>query len=178
MDVKTKLSERINMYDINEILSLAHDNDSLKKELYDLAICEDEKVGYQAAWILTHFSSQDNKWLYNKQGELIDKVLACRHGGKRRLILTLLYKQPLVDMTRIDFLDFCLERMISKEELPAVQSLCMKIAYELCLPIPELMQELNTMLEMMEADLTPAIRAIRKSILKAMQKSKSLQKLR
>ncbi|MFV0467414.1 MAG: hypothetical protein ACK5MK_00640, partial [Dysgonomonas sp.] len=142
-----------------------------------LVIGEDEIIGYHAAWIFTHFSSQDNEWLYNKQDQLIDEVLVCKHGGKRRVILNLLYRQPFPNPPRVDFLDFCLERMMSSEELSGVKSLCMKIAYELCRPIPELVQELKTMLVMMEGDLVPSIRAVRKNILKAIQKGKSLQKL-
>lgn len=177
MNFKAKLSERIDMDDIRLILSLTEQSDKRKQELYDLVLGEDEKIGYHSAWILTHFSKHDNKWLYKKQGELIDEVLVCKHGGKRRVILNLIYKQPLSNPLRVDFLDFCFERMLSSKELPGVQSLCMKIAYELCLPIPELTQELKTTLEMMEGDLCPAIRAVRKNILKAMQKKKSLQKI-
>ena len=177
MDFKSRLSERIGMDDINEILRLTHDSDSRKQELYNLVISEDEAIGYHAAWIFTHFSSQDNEWLYNKQDQLIDNILVCKHGGKRRVMLNLLYRQPFPNPPRVDFLDFCLERMMSSEELPGVKSLCMKIAYELCRPIPELIQELKTMLAMMEGDLVPSIRAVRKNILKAMQKGKSLQKL-
>ncbi|PXV65550.1 hypothetical protein CLV62_107147 [Dysgonomonas alginatilytica] len=176
MDFRTKLSQRIGMYDINEILRLTHDSESRKQELYDLVIGEDQAIGYHATWIFTHFSSQDNEWLYNKQDQLIDEVLACKHGGKRRVMLNLLYRQPFPNPPRVDFLDFCLERMMSGEELPGVKSLCMKIAYELCRPIPELMQELKTMLAMMEGDLVPSIQAVRKNILKAMQRGKSLQK--
>lgn len=177
MDFKGKLSGRIGMDDVKEILLLTHDNDIRKQELYNFLIGEDETIGYHAAWIFTHFSSQDNEWLYNKQDRLIDEVLVCKHGGKRRVMLNLLYRQPFPNLPRVDLLDFCLERMMSSEELPGVKSLCMKIAYELCRPIPELVQELKTMLAMMEGDLVPSIRAVRKNILKAMQKGKSLQKL-
>lgn len=52
----------------------------------------------------------------------------------------------------------------------------MKIAYELCRTIPELMQELKTTLEMMDGKLCPAICSVRKNILKAMQKGKSMQR--
>ncbi|HMM04721.1 MULTISPECIES: hypothetical protein [unclassified Dysgonomonas] len=177
MDFKARLSLRIGMNDINEILRLTHDSDTRKQELYNLVIGEDEVIGYHAAWIFTHFSSQDNEWLYNKQDQLIDEVLACKHGGKRRVMLNLLYRQPFPNPPRVDFLDFCLGQMMSSEELPGVKSLCMKIAYELCRPIPELEQELKTMLAMMEGDLVPSIQAVRRNILKAMQKGTSLQKL-
>ncbi|WP_353123941.1 hypothetical protein [Dysgonomonas capnocytophagoides] len=177
MDFKARLSQRIGMDDINQILCSTHDCDTRKQELYNLVIGEDEIIGYHATWIFAHFPSQDNEWLYNKQDQLIDEVLACKHGGKRRVMLNLLYRQPFPNPPRVDFLDFCLERMMSSEELPGVKSLCMKIAYELCHSIPELIQELKTMLAMMEGDLVPSIRAVRKNILKAIQKGKSLQKL-
>lgn len=51
----------------------------------------------------------------------------------------------------------------------------MKLAYELCRPIPELIQELCIALEMMEGELSPAIQVTKKNILKAMTKGKSLQ---
>lgn len=175
MNFKAKLSERIAMEDVKEILRLIDNSDNSKQELYDLVLGEDEKIGYHAAWVLTHFSTEANKWLYKKQDELIDEVMVCEHGGKRRVILNLLYKQPLADPPRVDFLDFCLERMLSVKELPGVQSLCMKIAYELCRTIPELTQELKTILEMMEGELCPAISSVRKNILKAIPKGKSLQ---
>lgn len=175
---KSKLSSRIGMDDIQEILRLTQQSDTQKQELYNLVMGDDETIGYHAAWVFTHFSYEDNKWLYDKQDQLIDEVLVCKHGGKRRVILNLLYKQPLTNPLRVDFLDFCFDQISSGNALPAVKSLCMKIAYELCLPIPELKQELKTAIEMMDGDLSPAIRSVRKSILKAIIKDKTLQKLR
>lgn len=61
MNFKARLSKRIGMEDINDILRLTHDSDSRKQELYNLVIGEDEIIGYHAAWIFTHFSSQDNE---------------------------------------------------------------------------------------------------------------------
>ena len=177
MNFKEKLSGRIGMDDITEILRLTRQSDKRKRELYELLFQPDEAIGYHAAWIFTHFAPQDNSWLYDKQNELIDEVLVCKHGGKRRVMLNLIYKQPLADPPRVDFLDFCLDRMLSVQELPGVQSLCMKIAYELCRFIPELNQELKTSLEMMEGDLKPAISSVRRNILKAMREGKSLQKI-
>lgn len=175
--LKEIISERIGLERINEVLLLTHRDDKRKQELYDLAVNMDDAIGYNAAWILTHFSEQDNKWLYNKYNELIDYVIVSQHEGKRRCILTLIYKQPFTNPLRVDFLDFCLERIITVKELAGVQSLCIKIAYELCRPFPELIQELKSILEMMEGDLSPAILNVRKSILKAIQSGKSLQKI-
>lgn len=177
MNFAEKLSQRITMEDVNNILSFTYKNNKYKQELYDIGIQRDECIGYHAAWILTQFSKEDNKWLHKKQDELIDTLLICRHGGRRRLILNLLYKQPLKEPMRIDYLDFCLDRIMSSEELPGVKSLCIKIAYEMCRPIPELQQELKMMLEMMQGELPPAILCVRRNVFKAMERNKSLLKL-
>ena len=166
------------MNDIHEIVYLVQGNNQLKRDLYNLLFDEDEKVAYQTAWVLGHLSLKDNEWLYDKQEELINEVLFCRHPGKRRMLLNLLYRQPLANPPRVDFLDFCLERMISKDELPGVQTLCMKLAYEMCRLIPELQQEFRSILEIMEPSLLViSTRTVRKNILKAMQARKSLQKI-
>lgn|SRR5690554_2008766 len=176
MNLKARLSRRMGMYDIQAIIFIVQNDPARKQELYEYLLDPDDKIGYNAAWAMTHFSLHDNKWLYDKQDELADALLTCEHPGKRRLLLTLLYRQPMAHPPRMDLLDFCLERMISKRELPAVQSLCMKLAYELCRPIPELLQELKITLEMMEHDaLMPSTRSARKNVLKAMQKGTSLQ---
>ena len=176
MDFKATLSGRIHMNDIHEIAFLAQGNDSIKQELYKLLFDKDDKLAYQTAWVFTHFAPWENKWLIDKRNELIDEVLVCSHPGKRRLLLVLILGQPMVSPLRTDFLDFCLERMISKQELPGVQMLCMKLAYEMCRNIPELKQELRAMLELMEPDLLQAsICAVRKNVLKAMKTGKSLR---
>ena len=174
MILKEKLSRRLHLHDIQEIVCLARQNNESKQELYDLLFDSDDLVAFQVAWVLTHFSTKDNQWLYEKQDELIDEVLTCSHTGKRRLILTLLYRQPFANPPRIDFLDFCMERMISIKESVGIRSLCMKLSYVLCRPIPELMQELGSILEMMEGDLPPAIQAAKRNILNAMKRKKSL----
>lgn len=178
MSFKDILSQRVEMEDIHEILRLTQQSDTHKQELYDLIFDNDDHIAASAAWVLTHFSPNDNRWLYSKHDELIDEVLVCTDGSKRRLLLNLLYKQPFADPPRVDLLDFCFERMLSIQELPGVQSLCIKIAYELCLPIPELKQELKTTLDMMQGELKPAIYCVRRNVLKAMLNNKSLQKIK
>lgn len=175
MKFKEKFSHRIGMDDIHKIISSIQGDLKRKQELYYLLFDQDDNIAYRAAWVMTHFSAKENEFLYNKQNELIDESLRCNHIGKRRLILAILYKQPLANLPRVDFLDFCLERMILKSEAFGTRALCMKIAYELCLPIPELKQELQIILEMMEGELSPAIQVTKKNILKAMTKGKSLQ---
>ena len=168
MNLRTRLSERIHIEDIRETLHYIKDDEALREEIYQLIFDENDIVSYQALWICTHFSGTEMEWLCSKQDALIDEALACPHSGKRRMLLSVLYQQPASYPPRLDILDFCLEHMLSREEPSGVQALCIKLAYELTRNIPELQQELRTMLEIMEPELlVPAIRATRKNILKA-----------
>lgn len=175
MNLKEKLSQRIGLDDILEITFHAQGNKAVKQELYALLSDVNNTIAWQAAWAFTHFSLAENKWLYAKQDELIDAVLTCQHEGIRRLLLTLLYRQPLTNPPRIDFLEFCLKHALSKDEPPGVKSLCLKLAYELCLLIPELLEEFRLHLDIMPETEVPSIRCVRKNLLKAMKTKKSLQ---
>jgi len=175
MNLQNRLLGRIHMQDIHEVLLYVGSDNQRKQQLYDLIYHENDIVGYQALWICSHFNSSDNKWLQSKQDQLIDEVLQCQHPGKRRILLNLLFRQPMPNPPRVDFIDFCLERMLSKDELPGVKTLCMKLAYELCRLIPELCQEFSAILDIMEPDLLPiSIRTVCKNIKKAMLTKKSI----
>lgn len=70
------------------------------------------------------------------------------------------------DDLRTDFLDYCLEHMQNPNEYPGIQSLCLKLAYKMCLFYPELMDELKHTLEAMEMEYySPALRSVRNRIL-------------
>lgn len=175
INLRHRLSIRIHKQAILELIKDIQ-SQNLQQELYDLLFDSDDFISYQALWVFTHFPAKEHKWLYDKLNDLIDEVIICQHHGKRRLLLTLIYRQPLKDVSRVDFIDFCLERMISPQELPAIHSVCMKIAYELCLPHPELMHELKMMFDIVHPQaLMPSSKAARKSVLKAMETGVSLQ---
>ena len=172
MNLKDRLSSRCHIEDIHEILFYVQGNQERKAELYDLIFDPDDAVSYQALWVCSHFSTKENEWLYDKQDELINEVLNCKHSGKRRILLNLLVRQPQTNPPRVDFLNFCLDRMLPAKELPGVQTLCMKLGYELCRPIPELLLEYKTLLDLAEPDLLQiSLRTVRKNILKKYDKT-------
>lgn len=174
MNLRTQLTGRIHLDNIREILHHTQESEQLREELYQLIFDADEAISYQALWVCTHFSAPDIQWLCQKQKDLIDEALVCPHTGRRRMLLSLICQQSLADPPRVDFLDFCLERMMSRQEPSSVQALCVKLAYQLTRSIPELQKELRALLEMMEPEmLSPALRATRKNILKAMKVRKN-----
>lgn len=173
MNLRAALSERIHIQNIRELVHFIQNDERLREDIYQLIFDGDDFISYQALWVCTHFAKAEIEWLSQKQNQLIDEVLACPHESKRRLLLNIIYQQPIADPPRVDLLDFCMERMISRNEPTGVQSICMKLAYELTYSIPELQQELCTMLEIMEPELlSPALRSARNKILKAIKRRK------
>lgn len=175
-NLRKRLSGRISMDDIHEITYLIQNNNKGRQRLYNLIFDEDERIVTNTLWIMNHFSLSENTWLYQKQDEMIDKLLLTTNKSQQRLLLNLLYRQPLANPPRIDFLDYCLEETIARKEAVGTTTICMKLAYEICRMIPELLQEFRAALDIMEdSQLPPSLKTTRKNILKAMKKGKSLQ---
>lgn len=172
---RQKLSGRIHERDIQEIIHhiQQQETDTAIKSLYNLIFDTDKYISGNAAWILTHLDARHNKWLSPKQHELMQEAMQASDTGKRRLILTLLLKQPF-DKENInsDFLEFCFKHLTSVQESIGIKALCMKLAYKQCVHFPELLKELQLTLEIMDSDfLSPGLQAVKRKILKDIQKS-------
>ena len=118
-------------------------------------------------WGLTKATNEELSELQVVLNELIDQAMQTENSSVRRLTLNTIERLTLdEDDLRTDFLDFCFEHMVSIEEFPGIQTLCMKLAYRICTFYPELMDELKRTLEAMEIDYyKPAVKSLRKRIL-------------
>ena len=127
----------------------------------------DYRVARSALWGLTKATNEELSELQVILNELIDQAMQTENSSVRRLTLNIIERLKMdEDDLRTDFLDFCCEHMVSVEEFPGIQTLCMKLAYRMCTFYPELMDELNRTLEAMEIDYyKPAVKCLRKRIL-------------
>ena len=75
MNLRARLSERVHIEDIREILHFIQDDEQLREEVYQFIFDEDDIVSYQALWVCTHFSKEDVEWLSRRQNELIDAAM-------------------------------------------------------------------------------------------------------
>lgn len=128
----------------------------------------DYQVARNALWTLTKATDAELLALLPISNELIDLALSADNPSVRRLSLNLIVRLPMREEDlRTDFLDFCLTRMISLDEYPGTQSLCMKLAYRMSAFYPELMDELMRTLRAMDIDYyKPAVRSVRSRIMK------------
>ena len=127
----------------------------------------DYRVARSALWGLTNATDTDLSELQVILNELIDQAMQTENSSVRRLTLNIIERLTLEeDDLRTDFLDFCFEHMVSIEEFPGIQTLCMKLAYRMCSFYPELMDELKRTLEAMEIDYyKPAAKCLCRRIL-------------
>ena len=131
------------------------------------AFSQDYRVARSALWGLTKASKEELSQLQVILNEFIDQAMQTGNSSVRRLSLNIVERLELNEEDlRTDFLDFCFEHMIDVEELPGIQSVCMKLAYRMCKFYPELMDELKRTLEAMEIDYyKPAVKGVRNKIL-------------
>ena len=127
----------------------------------------DHRVARSALWGLTKSTNEELSELQVILNELIDQAMQTENSSVRRLTLNIIERLSMdEDDLRTDFLDFCFEHMVSIEEFPGIQTLCMKLAYCMCTFYPELMDELKRTLEAMEIDYyKPAVKCLLKRIL-------------
>ena len=127
----------------------------------------DYRVARSALWGLTKASDEELSALQVILNELIKQAMQTKNSSVCRLTLNIIVRLKMEeDDLRTDFLDFCFEHMVSFEELPGIQTLCMKLAYRMCSFYPELMDELKRTIEAMEIDYyKPALKSLRKRIL-------------
>lgn len=171
--MRKKLNKKLCMDDIYEICILCHGNSRKKAELYQLIFDEDERVATNALWVFTHFDMQNNEWLYAKHDDLIDRVLVEKNETKRRLMLSLLLRQPFEEKSlRSDFIDFCIAKITASSQPYAIRCYCMKLAYEQMKYYPELLTELKAAIDMLEQEpLSPGLTSAKKQVMKKIKLS-------
>ena len=127
----------------------------------------DYRVSRSALWGLTKATDKELEMLQVMLNDLIGQAMQTDNSSVRRLTLNIIERLKMnEDDLRTDFLDFCFEHMVSIEEFPGIQTLCMKLAYRMCTFYPELMDELKRTLEAMEIDYyKPAVKGLRRRIL-------------
>ena len=171
--MRKKLNKKLCMDDIYEICILTHGNNCKKAHLYQLTFDEDERVATNALWVFTHFDLQNNEWLYSKHDDLIDRVLVEKNETKRRLILSLLLRQPFEEESlRSDFIDFCITKITACSQPYAIRCYCMKLAHEQMKYYPELLTELKAAIDMLEQEpLSPGLISAKKQVMKKIKLS-------
>ncbi len=168
-DLRNSLTERLHIRDIKFLCMevCAPGNEGLCAHLLELISAPNDRVAYNALWILTHFSAAHRVRLIPYRNRFIDILLATKHDGKRRLLLNLLEAMPCdIEDIRTDYLEFCMSNIISQAPY-AVRAFCIKQAFAQCRHYPELIDELYDTLQLLrQSELSPGLKSVVKHTLK------------
>lgn len=160
------LAGRIGKNDITEITRHIHTLEEMDIVLRFLSD-DEHRVRTNAAWVATHFSKGQINLLQPRLDHFIDLAMSTQDVSLRRLVLNIIEKlESKKDELRTDFLDFCLSHMLSPQETPGVQSLCMKLAYRQCQYYPELINEFKEYISSIDNGYAICIQSLRKKMLK------------
>lgn len=137
---------------------------------------DDVKVARSALWGLTKAKDEELAELKPLFNTLVEQAMRTENPSVRRLTLSVIERMKMEEEDiRTDFLDFCFEHLVKGDEYSGVQTLCMKLAYRMCQPYPELMDELKRILEAMEIDYyKPAVKGLRTKMLCLLLQNKTV----
>lgn len=162
-DIKGNYSEEL----ITKICSMVAETGDFLAFVKDYMYDDDPMVVRNALSALSKATDEELSQLNPIEDALIEMAISCRNSSIRRALLGIILRLDMKkDDLRTDFLDHCLSKMADMDEVPSVQSLCMKLAYKMCKFYPELQEELHRTLEAMEITYyTPAVKSVRSKIL-------------
>lgn len=143
------------------------------EDMYQLISDEKTVVSWRAIWACEKVSEKHPGWFVPLQDDLIRRLLDCRHEGSKRLLLSILYNLPVSSPISIDLLNYCLDHMLAPQESIGVQALAIRMAYQLCKSEPELLKELQLILENADAEFYSwGVKATIRNTLKRIGKSR------
>ena len=164
---------RIHEEDVRRIVVCManNDGDAVMKALYGLLSDTDQHVANNAAWVLSRSDSKRVRFLQRYQNRLIDLLMETKDETFRRVLFSILRRQ-VFDSRRLrtDFLDFCLNLTVSPSQPVGIRAHAIYVSYHLCKAYPELLEELELTLQMLESEaLTPGLLHARNAVMSAIR---------
>ena len=166
----------LHISDIKAVAQRAHDNAAVREGLFAAMLGDDRDEAVHSAWALTHMPKTDICYIADHRVQLTNLAITTPDTSLRRITLSLLeridWSVPDPDNVPeyyVTLLDFSMEHMMMPDEPYGVRALCMKLAYTLSLPYPELLGELRQSLLLIEpTELGTGVKHTRNKILKSL----------
>ena len=172
--LRNQLVGRIHTEDVRRIVdSMAYDDgDVIVKALYHLLSDTEQRIAYNAAWLLSCSDGKVIKFLIRYQNQLIDLLIGTKDKSFARILFSILRRQTFEkNNLRTDFLDFCLNQIVNTNQAIAIRAHAIYVSYSLCKAYPELLNELFMTLQMLESEtLSAGLLHARKAIMTAIKK--------
>ena len=146
-DFRRLLSESLSRKIIDQIVTSVSRRPQEFIPLIQLTKDSQIKIAWRATWACEKLCKMYPEWFVPYYEQLIQELPDSPHDGIKRLRLSILYQLPVTGDFPVTLFDYCINHMLSPGESIAVQALCMKLAYKLCMQEQELLRELKVYLE-------------------------------
>ncbi len=167
----------IHIDDVKAMARKAYDDPATMERYFAAVFDGGSPDAVHCAWALTHLPSDANSSIAAHRDSLVACATSTSNVSLRRLSLALLNRiewphnanPDNVPESYITLLDFCLLHMMMADEPYGVRALCIKLAFTLCSPYPELREELRQSLLLIEpSNLGAGVKNTRNKVLKAL----------
>lgn len=158
-------AERLSLNDVKALARDLHGNpERIALWVEEMTACDDRRAMMNMAWVLTHLDKEDK---LDSLVPLCDKLIDFAMGNlpvRRGIILSLLLDLPAGSDLRVDFLNYCLEHIGDVTEHDSTRASMIHLSARMCRPYPELMGELNRILELLPPGLPPSIACAKRKV--------------
>ena len=162
-------SKRINKPAIERIANECIANEATTRHLFLLTRSEDVTIAWHSLWVCNVMADKNPQSVKPYRKEWEQQLLGCKNSGIKRMLLNILIEIYDNDHLSVEILNLCFRDITSATLPPAVTVGAMKLAFLMSQPYPELMNELNLLMnELEEHPLTPAIKCTLRKIRKRM----------
>lgn len=153
------LKDRLSRIEVGCYARRLHNDEHGIFSLYNALITtNEEKVTFNAAWILSHLSKSDKEmYLMPYYDKIANLAMLPELNIRRGLILSILVDMPLGNNLRIDLLDFCIKGMFDRKESDSTRSVMIKFTAKMCKSYPELKNELIESFRFLSEEMKPSI---------------------
>ena len=160
-------SKRINKPAIERIANKCITNEATTRHLFLLTRSEDVTIAWHSLWVCNVMADKNPQSVKPYRKEWEQQLLGCKNSGIKRMLLNILIEIYDNDHLSVEILNLCFRDITSATLPPAVTVGAMKLAFLMSQPYPELMNELNLLMnELKEHPLTPAIKCTLRKIRK------------
>ncbi len=168
---RNALDVSINKLSIDALVHEICNKPEYLKDMHQLISDEKQAVSWRAIWVCEKVSELYPSWFAPLYNDILQRLLVCRHEGSKRLLLSILYNIPAPTPIPVDLLNYCLDHMLSPKESIGVQALSIRMAYKLCKLEPELLKELQLILENTDTEYySSSVRSAIRNIFKKIKK--------
>jgi hypothetical protein len=170
MDIKEQLLVGLSRVNADYIANYIGTDAERFRELIQFVFENKPLLSERASWVVTNITDKHPEMLKPYLNQVVSKIHIFKHHGTRRNMLRSLASIDIPEKYHGKLFDDCYRWLQSKDELPAVKVHSMQILYNISKREPDLLRELQMIIEELTDHESAAIRSRSKEILKRLRK--------